>query len=192
MPTLYIADRMWVDTVDPTVNDDASNGFDLGAEWLNTSSGQFFNCCDNTTGAAVWDGEPRNLTLTLPWTPTITGSTGSTGIAYTTQIGYYQRVNNLVQANFYILLSSKGTASGTVQIANFPIANNSSTQSAKCAILFTDCTLSSGYTHMSADIAASAVIAPITEVGSGVQQAYDFANAMNTSSFSGTLIYQVD
>lgn len=193
MPTLMMTSGWcYVDTTNPTSNDDNTQGYEIGNSWLNSSTGQFFNCCDNSTGAAIWDGEPRNLTLTNSWTPTITGSTGSTGITYTTQLGYYQRVNNLVSASFYVLLSSKGTATGTVQISSFPIANNSSNQSARCSVLFTDCTLTTNYTHIYGELALSSTDLPLTEVGSTVQQAYDFTNAMNTSSFSGTVIYEVD
>lgn len=192
MPTLVISNRLYLDTVDPTVNEDSSAGYEVGAEWLNATSGQFFNACDVSVGAAVWDGEPRNLTLTTTWTPTITGSTGSTGIAYTTQYGYYQRVNNLVTASFVIVLSSKGTASGTVRISSLPIANNSSNTSASSVIAFTNCTLTAGHTHITGNLAASATDCVLTEVGSAAQTAYDFANVADTSSFSGTIIYEVD
>lgn len=43
-----------VDTVDPTVNDDDTNGFDVGDLWLNTTTETFFQCINNATGAAVW------------------------------------------------------------------------------------------------------------------------------------------
>jgi hypothetical protein len=193
MPTLSMASsRTWIDTVDPTVNDDDTAGYEVGNKWFNSASGQFFNCCSDATGAAIWDGEPTELTLTTSWVPSLTGSTGSTGITYTTQIGYYQRVNNLVTASFYILLSSAGTASGTVSISSFPIANNSSNISAQTSVVFTNCTLTAGHTHMFCGLGTSSTDAAITEVGSGVQTAYDFANVSGTSSFSGTLIYEVD
>lgn len=192
MPSLtYSFGRGWLDTVDPTVNEDFQNGYELGDAWLNSNSGQFFQCCDNTNGAAVWDGLPRNLTLTSSWTPTITGSTGSTGITYTSQIGYYQRVNNLVSASFFVELSSKGTASGTVRVSSFPIANNGTNQSARCAVLFTNCTLTASHTLIYAELGTSSTDASLTEIGSTVQTAYDFTNAANNSSFSGTLIYEV-
>ncbi|MBT3390354.1 MAG: hypothetical protein HN413_08070 [Chloroflexi bacterium] len=44
-----------LDTVDPTVNDDANDGYLVGAHWVNTVSGDAFVCTDNSVGAAVWD-----------------------------------------------------------------------------------------------------------------------------------------
>ncbi len=38
----------------PTVNDDASAGFSVGDNWLNTSILEAYECLDNTNGAAVW------------------------------------------------------------------------------------------------------------------------------------------
>lgn len=41
-------------TIDPTVNDDVTEGFGVKFYWLNTTSGALFVCEDNTNGAAVW------------------------------------------------------------------------------------------------------------------------------------------
>ena len=43
-----------VDTVDPTVNDDTTQGFDVGDLWLNTTTEKLWQCLDASTGAAVW------------------------------------------------------------------------------------------------------------------------------------------
>lgn len=43
-----------VTTTDPTVNDDESAGYDLGATWLNTTSKRAFILLDVSVGAAVW------------------------------------------------------------------------------------------------------------------------------------------
>jgi len=43
-----------VDTVDPTVSDDGTLGFNAGDFWLNTATGDVFQCLSNATGAAVW------------------------------------------------------------------------------------------------------------------------------------------
>lgn len=41
-------------TTDPTVNDDSGDGYSVGSEWWNTSTGDRFGCTDATAGAAVW------------------------------------------------------------------------------------------------------------------------------------------
>ena len=46
--------RMYLETVDPTVNDDEANGYEVGNFWLNNSTLGIWQCTDQTTGAAVW------------------------------------------------------------------------------------------------------------------------------------------
>lgn len=41
-------------TTDPTVNDDASAGWENGSVWINTTIPESYRCLDNTNGAAVW------------------------------------------------------------------------------------------------------------------------------------------
>lgn len=41
-------------TVDPVVTDDSDSGYSPGSVWLNTSSGELFQCVDAPVGAAVW------------------------------------------------------------------------------------------------------------------------------------------
>jgi len=40
--------------VDPTVNDDVSEAWDIGSRWVNTALGRVWFCVDTTAGAAVW------------------------------------------------------------------------------------------------------------------------------------------
>jgi hypothetical protein len=41
-------------TADPTVNDDAGDGYSQASIWYNTVSGEFFICVDASIGSAVW------------------------------------------------------------------------------------------------------------------------------------------
>jgi hypothetical protein len=41
-------------TANPTTTDDDSKGYSVGSDWLNTSTGKFYKCLTNTTGAATW------------------------------------------------------------------------------------------------------------------------------------------
>lgn len=41
-------------STDPGVDDDASEGYEVGSRWLNTLTGDEFVCFDNSFGAAVW------------------------------------------------------------------------------------------------------------------------------------------
>lgn len=53
------------------------------------------------------------------FTPTLT-SAGGSGIAYTTQLGGYVKIGKLVYATIWIVLSSKGTASGAIGFGALP------------------------------------------------------------------------
>ena len=47
---------------------------------------------------------------------------GTTGIAYSTQLGRYTKIGRFVQIHITILLSSKGSSTGVAQITGLPFA----------------------------------------------------------------------
>jgi cytoskeletal protein CcmA (bactofilin family) len=69
------------------------------------------------------------------WTPALTGSSGTSGTAYTTQVGAYTKVGNKVTANFHILLSNEGTIGGTTRISGLPFIGNSAPQYQTAAVV---------------------------------------------------------
>jgi len=56
-----------------------------------------------------------------PWTPTMTGTSGATGVTYTTQVGLYAKSGRVVIATFDLVLSNKGTITGQLQVGGFPV-----------------------------------------------------------------------
>lgn len=42
-------------TTAPGVSNDITQGYKVGSDWLNTSTGKWYKCRDNSEGAAVWD-----------------------------------------------------------------------------------------------------------------------------------------
>ena len=62
------------------------------------------------------------LGLSGSFTPRIEFGGATTGISYTTQTGYYHTVGNRVWISVAIVLSSKGSATGTATIAGLPYA----------------------------------------------------------------------
>lgn len=50
--------------VNPTVTDDEDYGYEVGSTWVNTVSGEVFNCTDATAGAAVWNKTFRKNRVT--------------------------------------------------------------------------------------------------------------------------------
>jgi hypothetical protein len=55
------------------------------------------------------------------WLPVLTGDGGGTAMTYTTQIGKYTKIGNVVIADAYILLSNRGTITGNVIITGLPL-----------------------------------------------------------------------
>jgi hypothetical protein len=60
----------------------------------------------------------------ITYTPTISFGGASVGVTYSSQIGYYTRVGNLVFFSAYIILISKGTSTGNASIS-MPITPSS-------------------------------------------------------------------
>lgn len=60
------------------------------------------------------------------WTPAIRFGSASTGITYSTQVGTYTRVGNIVTAKCRIILTSKGTSVGSLDMTGLPYAASSS------------------------------------------------------------------
>ena len=73
------------------------------------------------TGAQNINFDVANYTTGL-WTPNLQIGLSSTGITYTSQLGGYTRIGNVVLFWVFIQLSSKGVGSGAVTISNFPVA----------------------------------------------------------------------
>jgi len=54
------------------------------------------------------------------WTPAVTFGGGATGLTYTTQTGTYTRIGNRVIVDAVIVLSAKGSSTGTAIISGLP------------------------------------------------------------------------
>ena len=50
----YVQLANYTTTVAPGVTNDASEGYSVGSEWLDTTGPTFYKCTDATIGAAVW------------------------------------------------------------------------------------------------------------------------------------------
>jgi hypothetical protein len=59
------------------------------------------------------------------WTPVLGGDGGGTAMTYTTQIGKYTKIGNVITADAYVLLSARGTITGNVVITGLPFTGNS-------------------------------------------------------------------
>lgn len=78
-------------TVDPTINDDITNGWSKASFWKNNSNGKIYVCSVNTEGAAVWDllntSSMGGITSEIQEFTDINGETD--GIVIEHDLGYY-------------------------------------------------------------------------------------------------------
>ena len=68
------------------------------------------------------------------WTPIFSSSSGYSGQVYSLQQGGYTKIGNVVTANVYLTLSTKGSFSGTLYMAGFPFSAVSDEGQASAAI----------------------------------------------------------
>lgn len=59
------------------------------------------------------------------WTPAVAFGGASVGVTYTTQVGHYIKIGQFVTLWARIVLSSKGTSTGTATVTGFPFTTNS-------------------------------------------------------------------
>lgn len=66
--------------------------------------------------------------LDRTFTPGLTFGGGSTGMTFSSQTGQYQRIGNRITGEIKLVLTAKGTSTGSAVVTNLPIAASSSIQ----------------------------------------------------------------
>ena len=74
----------------------------------------------------VYSNSGSQAAINSTFTPSITFGGGSTGITYTTQLGRYTRIGNRIFGEIHIVLSNKGSSTGSAAIIGLPIAASAS------------------------------------------------------------------
>jgi hypothetical protein len=116
-----------------TTNGDASVGYGIvtvaGANNY-TISGNLIR--DNGQGSILDNGGPNKSVVnnldgstvlsyeTGTWTPTLRGDGATSGQTYSKQRGDYVRIGDLVTASFDVILTNKGTTSGSLSVYGLP------------------------------------------------------------------------
>jgi hypothetical protein len=124
------------------------------------------------------------------WTPTITFNGLSVGVTYTTQLGRYTKIGNLVNASCYIILSSKGSSTGGVSVNNLPFTTNTTSNYFQAAAVWATVLTATvgGYT---AYAGPNSVYANIEYTGTGTSASLINTNVNNTSQFMLNITYAV-
>ena len=149
-----------------------------------------------TNGGISFDSGTNLLSVykTGTWTPNLQISGSNTGITYTTQLGGYTQIGNVVTIWFNIVLSSKGANTGNVTISNLPITTSTNGANQCLPIAFLNGVTAVGYTGVFLILAANSTVGQfdLTSVtGNGVLGLVG-TNITNTSSFATTASYIID
>ena len=124
------------------------------------------------------------------WTPAITFGGASVGIIYGWLVAKYTKIGNLVTANCYVALTSKGTSTGTAILSGLPFTTDSTAGfniAASCRIL--DATFSGQY---SIDLSHSNNQLYIRSVSTtGVNTSMTNTNFSNTTNIMMSVTYKV-
>lgn len=126
------------------------------------------------------------------WNPIIGGSGGQSGQSYTAQNGSYVKVGNLVMCTFDVVLSTKGTISGEVQISGLPFTSANGADFRYAAPSFGLWqNLATAYVYLSAVVIDNSTRMPIRGATAAATALSSLATSdINNARFSGTVLYR--
>jgi len=140
--------------------------------------------CDDT---ASWTGEPDFEAGT--WTPNLEFGGASVGMTYSDQEGWYYKIGRLVFIRIDIVLTAKGTSTGSATITGLPFTTAADYPPGGGMVEFTG-NLNSMVGATSARLAQNNTYAILNEHASSGATAIDDTNFSNTSQVRFTLTYE--
>lgn len=142
-----------------------------------------------TSNGASADPSFQSISTTGGWTPVLQFGGGTTGIVYVDQLGEYTKIGNVVFFSLLIKISSKGSSTGVVTIAGFPVATLAIEQSMP-VVDIQNFTYDAGFNTAFLDTVASpGTVFGFWETGSGVSQQLTNSNFMNNTRIEGNGFY---
>lgn len=126
------------------------------------------------------------------WTATLEFGGGSTGISYSSRVGYYTKVGNIVTCTLLLSLANKGTSTGVAKITGLPyaISNNAAAYSAASIADLRNVTYS-GQIQAWGEINTTRINLNHTSEA-GVYANLDDSNFSNNSELILTIAYRTD
>lgn len=125
------------------------------------------------------------------FTPAITFSGGNTGITYSIQVGSYTRIGNIVFFQLSILLTSKGTSTGSLTITGLPVTSAATSDNLSTQSIYTN-SLASGVTQfLQTFIGTSSTVISLRKLVSGASTSLADTDLTNTSYFTVAGHYNV-
>lgn len=88
-----------------------------------TGADPAFTATPSVTSITLGGGSALGTYINSTFTPVVQFGGGSTGITYTTQSGKYVQIGQIVHFEILIVLSSKGSSSGSMTITGMPVAS---------------------------------------------------------------------
>ena len=125
------------------------------------------------------------------FTPVLKIGGATTGIGYGAAVGSYTKIGNLVNASLYVLLSSKGSATGSVTIDGLPFASANTTNGFASAHIgsILACTWANYPAGYLSKNTSAITFNQYTEAGGS--SAISNSNLTDTSSFIMSITYRV-
>ena len=112
------------------------------------------------------------------WTPTILFGGNGVGQSYTFQLGAYTKIGRMVQLNFFVLLSNKGSSTGAMSLGGAPFSPTS---------YFSGAVDVHNTTYTGQYVMYGFGLTQVTE--GGTQTNLTNSNASNSSVITGTINY---
>ena len=145
---------------------------ELGVGNLKVQSGKGidFSATSGTGTSELFDDYEEGT-----WTPNLTFGDASVGITYAVQGGTYTKVGNLVTGRFIIVLSNKGSSTGTTVITGLPytVGSDVGVASVEVASNFSTNVVQSGYAQNST---TGIVLNYFSSTGTGLVDNTNFNN----------------
>lgn len=125
------------------------------------------------------------------WTPVIGGAGGTSGQAYTSQVGRYIKIGPMVIAWFSATLSTKGTITGNVQIQGLPFTSVNAGQPGSGHIGYFQA-MTTNWIALTLIVNANSTVAPLEGSAAAAAQltALVTGDISNLTGLSGTIMYE--
>lgn len=146
--------------------------------------------------SAAGTGDPTDLTAAEvasilstagTWSPTLTFGGGSTGLTYTTRVGRYRQQGAFVTASLYIVLSAKGSSTGSASIT-LPVATANVTSAFHAVSVWAN-TLTGISGALMGYVAPNSTAIAMEFLGTGTITTLTDAHFNNTSAVMITVTY---
>lgn len=124
------------------------------------------------------------------FTPTIAFGGAAVGVTYTTQIGRWQRIANRVFFNIFIVLSAKGSSTGSLTVGTLPVAAEATASNFQ-ALAVRPAVLSSISGAVVANVSPGGTTIAVHQTTTGTTSALTEVNLNNTSQLMISGSYEV-